>query len=462
MFLTNKFFFFTHIQKPKNEQQLQQQQQQTCLLASLSLLSLGTFYNLHYAMSVDPISRRQMHSIFLLCRRDQWRRILQLLEAKPELALSTMIMDNHIATTIMHQAITSKAQVTVRARVIAMILERTPEAASIRNGYGSLPLHVITQRNTKMDSQTKERLILLLIHANPKALVEEGGVGRRTPLHIAFTDYISPKLARTIIHFGKAATRLKDRKGWLPIHVACSRHCSPEKLRMLLEAYPQSLHERTSNGQSLLELAKQTATKTHPNYALIAELEQQLLNSSMDDGRNDEVVELFTRDPRPPEAPKMLQTVPFRSTRKRTRQPGKASDEVVELCTLAPKMPEPPKMLQTVPFRSTRRRSRQPTQKQRSAEAANLLLHFSRESAQMVEEQSARAVCHDEAPMFTPSVPMYSPVYSSRHIVPAAYDWRSSAYHPVPDPVFSYPYTNVLIGEHYRMQHDTIEQVARV
>jgi hypothetical protein len=52
---------------------------------------------------------------------------------------------------------------------------------------GSLSLHCACQRNVKLDAKTKEKVILALINAYPGALVEQGGVGRRTPLHIIFT-----------------------------------------------------------------------------------------------------------------------------------------------------------------------------------------------------------------------------------------------------------------------------------
>lgn len=217
-----------------------------------------------------------MASIFALCRKDDWHSLLAEVNDNPMVAMTPMIMDNHISTTILHQAITSKANTGARAKVILAILEKAPEAASIKNGYGSLPLHVISQRNTKMDSQTKEHLIHQLVKINPDALVQEGGVGKRTPLHIAFTDYISPQLASMMIAVGKAATMKKDKKGWLPIHVAVSRHCSPEKLSMLLEANPNSLYATTNKGESLLTLAKTNATKSHPNYRLIAELEERM------------------------------------------------------------------------------------------------------------------------------------------------------------------------------------------
>jgi hypothetical protein len=128
-----------------------------------------------------------MELVFQLCRQDDWLQILRLLKKKPNIATTSMIMDNHISTTVLHQAITSKGNTQQRADVVHQILKVTPQAAAIKNGYGSLPLHVIAQRNTKMDAATKEELIKTLVLAHKGALVEPGGVGKRTPLHIIFT-----------------------------------------------------------------------------------------------------------------------------------------------------------------------------------------------------------------------------------------------------------------------------------
>lgn len=67
-----------------------------------------------------------------------------------------------------------------------------------------------------------------------------------------------------MIEKGKRATYMKDKKGYLPIHVAVSRHVSPDKLRMLLDANPKSIVEKTNDGMTLLGLAQQTATRSHP------------------------------------------------------------------------------------------------------------------------------------------------------------------------------------------------------
>lgn len=89
-------------------------------------------------------------------------------------------------------------------------------------------------------------------------------------------DYISPRLTKIMIQAGPQACFMKDRKGYLPAHVACSRHCSPEKLQMLLNVNPASLFAKTNQGHTLLSLATSTATKSHPNYALIDDLRRRL------------------------------------------------------------------------------------------------------------------------------------------------------------------------------------------
>lgn len=69
---------------------------------------------------------------------------------------------------------------------------------------------------------------------------------------------------------------MTDRKGYLPAHVACSRHASPEKLKLLLTINPAALYETTPDGHTLLSLALSTATAHHPNYKLIDVIRESL------------------------------------------------------------------------------------------------------------------------------------------------------------------------------------------
>ena len=303
-----------------------------------------------------------MEYVFQLCRQDDWTSILRELKKNPLIAVNSMIMDNHISTTVLHQAITSKGDTEKRSEVVQVLLKQTPQAAAIKNGYGSLPLHVIAQRNTKMDAPTKELLINKLVMAHKQALTEPGGVGKRTPLHIIFTDYISPSLTRMMIDNGTDACFMRDKKGFLPAHVACSRHCSPEKLRMLLRVNPQALRDETVDGHTLLSLATATATKSHPNYALIDEL-NRLLAGGNDQAHMDEFP-MTTTPPPPHMGPELVYSTPM------------ASGASVSLDSF-----ESP-----VPSRRIRKRKSMAPEEA----AVNLLLHFSRNGSPRVENRSPR------------------------------------------------------------------------
>ena len=134
----------------------------------------------------NPMTK-ELTMLLRWCRSNDWARVLQTLQANPYVALEILTMGNYISTTILHQAISSKGDITMRAEVISAILARTPIAAKLTNGYGSMPLHAIAQRNLKMDSQTKERLMIDLVLCHKDALTSNGGIGGRTPLHIIFT-----------------------------------------------------------------------------------------------------------------------------------------------------------------------------------------------------------------------------------------------------------------------------------
>ena len=95
---------------------------------------------------------------------------------------------------------------------------------------------------------------------------------------------------------------MKDNKGCLPAHIACMRHCSPEKLRMLLAVNPAALHAVNDDNKTLLDLAKSKATQAHPNYALIDELQKQLAG---DVSHYDPII-FNTPPPQPSTAPSRL------------------------------------------------------------------------------------------------------------------------------------------------------------
>ena len=134
-----------------------------------------------------PPSRNEMKEVLTLCKKNEWATVLQLVKKNVLIGTATVPMSNHMLTTVCHQALTSNSDIQPRTEVILQILQQTPEAAAIKNGYGTLCLHAVCQRNLKCDAKTKERLVLALIDAFPGALLQGGGAGMRTPLHIIFT-----------------------------------------------------------------------------------------------------------------------------------------------------------------------------------------------------------------------------------------------------------------------------------
>ena len=144
---------------------------------------------------------------------------------------------------------------------------------------------------------------------------------------------------------GREACFMKDKKGFLPAHVACMRHCSPEKLQMLLDVNPAALYATTNEGETLLSLAVSKATKSHPNYALIEDIKRRLENIGA--GKNESA------------RPKALV---------RSQKPAQARS--ISSCKMAAHMAPPTRMT----------RKRKVTADDDDMEEATLLLHFSRQT----------------------------------------------------------------------------------
>ena len=178
-----------------------------------------------------------------------------------------------------------------------------------------------------------------------------------------------------MIEHGKTACFKKDKKGYLPAHVACSRHCSPEKLTMLLEANPASLTSKTNDGSTLLSLAASTATKSHPNYALIDELKRHLHAAGHYEAAaeipsrvsSDDTTEVKPSTNRRDQVSTAISDLRTSDTRKRKYTADSEDGWKRHLCSNA----------NTLEARSTRPRKRKVTADD-GDDPADLLLHFSR------------------------------------------------------------------------------------
>ena len=132
-------------------------------------------------------SREEMKAVYTMCRENKWESVLERIRINPLIPTTILTAKNNLTTSILHQAIISKGDTKERARVIQEVLRVAPLAALMKNHSGSLPIHCISQRNTKMDFKTKERLIRDLMNAYPESLAIQNRSGMKTPLHIILT-----------------------------------------------------------------------------------------------------------------------------------------------------------------------------------------------------------------------------------------------------------------------------------
>jgi hypothetical protein len=144
--------------------------------------------NTHREASSPGITENEIYSISKLCRENRWRSLRDMLKRKPQLSLVSFVTDKRTRSTILHEAIISEdiTDIGDRSDCIQDILSRCPEAAKIKHGRGSLPLHSIARRSKGMDPTTRESLFKKLIAAYPEALVtkKDDNLGR-TPVHVA-------------------------------------------------------------------------------------------------------------------------------------------------------------------------------------------------------------------------------------------------------------------------------------
>lgn len=90
-------------------------------------------------------SREEMTAVFRMCREDKWNSVLNSIRSNRNIQTTKMTMDNNIATTVLHQAITSKSDTKKRVMIIQEILQSTPQAASSKLQSTVLHLWIVAK-----------------------------------------------------------------------------------------------------------------------------------------------------------------------------------------------------------------------------------------------------------------------------------------------------------------------------
>lgn len=137
------------------------------------------------------------------------------------------------------------------ADIITDIVQAAPEVCGWADAHGWLPLHHACANGASTE------VLQVLTTANPDSKIVQDNQNR-TPLHFYATrNADNPTSMATNVELlsDTGAAELPDRGGMLPMHYACAYGTSPLVLKVLANAYPESLFAKENKGRTPMHLA---------------------------------------------------------------------------------------------------------------------------------------------------------------------------------------------------------------
>jgi len=137
------------------------------------------------------------------------------------------------------------------ADIVSDIVQAAPEVCGWADAHGWLPLHHACANGASTE------VLQVLTTANPDSKVVQDNQNR-TPLHFYATrnaDNPNAMAANVELLSDTGAAELTDRNGMLPMHYACAYGTTPLVLRVLANAYPESLFAKENKGRTPMHLA---------------------------------------------------------------------------------------------------------------------------------------------------------------------------------------------------------------
>lgn len=149
------------------------------------------------------------------------------------------------------------------------LLHERVDAATRPDHFGCLPLHLIAQHGRSWDVQVQA-----LYDANTAAVRVRTGVkfGNRLPIHIASANADSDfSMISKLVEYNPRGASQADRKGFLPLHLACESGHSWDSVQVIHEAFPLAVEqaEQNSRGWNALHIA---ASSEYSDNELISRL----------------------------------------------------------------------------------------------------------------------------------------------------------------------------------------------
>jgi hypothetical protein len=139
--------------------------------------------------------------------------------------------------------------------VLCRLLQHHDEAARCSDYFGCLPLHLVAQHGKRWDVQVQA-----LYDANTAAVRARTGVKlfNRLPIHLATANINSDfSLISKLVEYNPRGTSQADRKGFLPLHLACVSGLSWKSIQSIHEAFPEAVRQAEQNrrGWNALHMA---------------------------------------------------------------------------------------------------------------------------------------------------------------------------------------------------------------
>ena len=145
--------------------------------------------------------------------------------------------------------------------VLKMLVKSNPRVLQRPNSQGDTPLHLFVSSKACTEGEgfsneaAAEQVAAMLLEASVEAAILQDCSGA-TPLHVAIAHVAHERVLLTLLDLAPVAAKVKDDNGLIPLHYAAAVGLSMKyaPIQTLIEAYPEGLLLKTTNGDTPLHL----------------------------------------------------------------------------------------------------------------------------------------------------------------------------------------------------------------